>query len=497
MLTVIVILCALIWLPILFHQITHRGLVVLLVWLFVAPVATNLVHGKTNPFFESSTATWERGRTASVEVLSKNPQDITVFEVVNRPTRLVFCLFIFVLLVDVLLKRKRVMSLDRTEICMVIFCLILLANIFMQSERLPWSLRQATDGYAIPFFAYYVARRLVISEDGFFHLTRVLGYLGFYLIIIGLVERVAYPGLVYRLRGPFGSENSYYYVLMVTFFAVLLSTICSRAIPEEKQALHPCVRWFVLCLAPVIILLTWTRGNWVGFLMGAWVFLFLGYRLIRGSRKMGLVGIVLLLVPVMVLAVKALVADEYIAGRILSAGTVEFRLARWQVAMQEGAQHPIFGVGFQNLQMLLGRKLGGRFASAAHAHNLFVSTFAELGLVGLLAYLAILASVIGTGLTLYRRGRNSQDRWRGVAIIAVMVAFMIPGIFNMGGDSMSVYAYFLVGGIAGLYSLRGPVPVSDYRVRDQIAPIPLRQEARRGSRSPSDMSGVNIGSLPG
>ena len=46
------LLCLLVWLPILFHQITNRGFQVLVLWLLIAPVAINVIQRPNrNPFF--------------------------------------------------------------------------------------------------------------------------------------------------------------------------------------------------------------------------------------------------------------------------------------------------------------------------------------------------------------------------------------------------------------------------------------------------------------
>src|SRR5215813_11471275 len=45
----------LVWFPILYYNIHHRGFAVLLLWLFVAPVASNLINRPgANPLFQSA-----------------------------------------------------------------------------------------------------------------------------------------------------------------------------------------------------------------------------------------------------------------------------------------------------------------------------------------------------------------------------------------------------------------------------------------------------------
>lgn len=470
MLTVLVILCVLIWIPILFHQISHRGFLVLLIWLLIAPVATNLVQGDTNPFFNIRTETAEARFKKNLEgmrnIVTRNIEDMDESKVrqLLEPTRLLIYSFLIVFVLGTLLRKRGVLPLDRTEILMAVFSLVLIANIFFLSDRLFYSLRIGSDVFIVPFCAYYVARRFVTSEGRLRQIMQILGYLGCYLIIIALVERMVGPRLLYRLEGPFTSEHALYYVMAVVFFAALFDSVLS----PENRALPAGVRRFVLCLTPVVILLTWSRGNWVGFLSGLWLFSFLGYRLMNPEKKLGWTGIALILVAAVGFSLFAFVPVEVMEGRIAHTDSVDWRFRRWEVAAQQGIENPIFGIGLLNLRDVLYREVG----SYRGTHNVFLTMFAELGLSGLLAYLAVMASLIGMGLTLYRKGSRRQDCWRGVAIIAVMIAHLTPALFAgtiTATGVMLVYVYVFAGGIAGLYSQPMQVRIPGYSLSRPIA----------------------------
>jgi hypothetical protein len=53
-------------------------------------------------------------------------------------------------------------------------------------------------------------------------------------------------------------------------------------------------------------------------------------------------------------------------------------------------------------------------------------------------------------------GRNAQDRWRGIGIIAIMVAYLIPPAFDSTLYQpwvSHIYVYVYAGGMAGVYGL--------------------------------------------
>jgi hypothetical protein len=85
---------------------------------------------------------------------------------------------------------------------------------------------------------------------------------------------------------------------------------------------------------------------------------------------------------------------------------------------------------------------------------------AELGLFGLFAYLAMVASIIRMSLSVYHGSRSLQQRWLGVAVVSIMVAYLVAALFanTLYLPTVShIYLYVFVGAVAGLYSRRGPL----------------------------------------
>jgi O-antigen ligase len=375
-----------------------------------------------------------------------------------EPTRTLLWAILAIFLLNALAKGIPLKPLDRTEIYMIVFSVILLVGVFLKSSRLHWSLRMTSDAFMSPFLGYYIMRRLITSEEHQRRLIQVLGYMGCYVILIGLLERLLHPELFYRLSGPFLFGNTLHVVMATVFFAVLAESFASRGLPARQWIFPHSIRWFILCLVPVIIVLTWSRGNWAGFCMGIAVFWFLGLRLLHLSWKIATFGLILILVPVIVVSGSIVVPMEMFDTRVGDTHTIYGRFATWLVALQAGASHPLFGIGLDNLsqEILVGTHL--RFQGVANfpsVHQSFLQIFAEQGVLGLLAYLAILGSIFRKGLRLYRSGPELQDRWRGVAVVAMMVAYLIPGFFastlHVVAVLHHVFVYAYVGGVAGLY----------------------------------------------
>jgi hypothetical protein len=74
-----------------------------------------------------------------------------------------------------------------------------------------------------------------------------------------------------------------------------------------------------------------------------------------------------------------------------------------------------------------------------------------------LAYLAVGGSIIRTGFLLYRRGIELHQRWRGVALIAMITAYWVAALFatSLHVPSVShVYLFLTAGAIAGVHVRR-------------------------------------------
>ncbi len=138
------------------------------------------------------------------------------------------------------------------------------------------------------------------------------------------------------------------------------------------------------------IIITGSRGAFVGFVATLIYILYKEKKLI-----VGLIVAAFLAAPA-----TYLVSDEYV-NRIKSIGeykedvSVEIRFQVWRAALSMIADHPLFGVGTGNFATAYGSfyKAAGDLSSYTSPHNIFVQVFAELGMLGIIVYLAFMAAI--------------------------------------------------------------------------------------------------------
>jgi O-antigen ligase len=131
------------------------------------------------------------------------------------------------------------------------------------------------------------------------------------------------------------------------------------------------------------------------------------------------------------------------------------RLATYARVIEAGGENPIFGIGLNNLRNYLYESYLRR-QTLGTPHNSYLSIFAELGAVALLAYVAIMWSIYKTGLKIFREERNLRDRWRGVALVAMLAAYLVPGMFThlaYHSALLHIYLFVCAGAVAGRYGL--------------------------------------------
>ena len=433
----------------------RRGLALLLVWLSIGPVATMMIRmvDPRTKVFESEVEGRIDKSLGSRDGYLSGKSSATVTQLLE-PTRTVIAFFLISFILHGII-RKKFGPFDRTELWMGAFSLIVLASALFKSHVLGFSLRMAVDAFVIPFLAYSIARRLITNEDRYRRLIRSIVYAGLSVIVISLIERLTQDGLFYRLSGPFRSSNALYTVLAVVFFVLLSERLQKFATRSGKNALFPIAQRLALYLAPVVILLTWSRGAWVGFLIGMGVFLVMGWRLLTRAQSFALIGVSLALIGLVALGIHDLA--ESVERRVANTSTIYGRIATWSVAIQSGLREPVFGIGLNNLREVL-------VTNSAHikgvgnfprVHNSFLAILAEQGIVGLIMYLAIIASIVRLGLRIAQTSLNSGDRWRGITVIAVMATYLLPAMFAstihepLPFSPVLVYAFW--GSIAGRY----------------------------------------------
>jgi len=144
--------------------------------------------------------------------------------------------------------------------------------------------------------------------------------------------------------------------------------------------------------------------------------------------------------------------------------TIE-RLAHWQAAIRMIEASPWLGQGFGNYAAAYPdfRLLPWENA-LGHAHNYYLNVFAELGLAGLLSYLAFWAAVIATTWQAARKG--GLRRWQSALAVGILGAWAHLSAHHLFDKLYVANMHLYVGAYLGLLMASAPVT--------KQTPAPLR-----------------------
>ncbi|MGQ9770507.1 MAG: O-antigen ligase family protein [Thermogutta sp.] len=295
--------------------------------------------------------------------------------------------------------------------------------------------------YLVPGILYFSVRQTAISHFGERAILWAIGCLGVYLSLIGVAEVLNLRFLVvppYIVDGSAGSEflgrargpllnpvvNGF---LMTTAWAAWV--LLGRSLSRQWWPALTIVHWIMAAG----IISTLTRSVWLGTFLGG---LLLGYQFVPKRYRPAWLATGVLGLALMALVVKGFFW-EMKRDRDLSAAeaarSAQLRPVLAQVAWEMTKDHPLFGVGLAEYDRAKGKYLADPQASlpinqakAYTQHNVFLSILVETGIVGLMAFLFLLAA--------WARDANlvTAASSRDLTILAsvALAAYVVNGLFH-------------------------------------------------------------------
>ncbi len=269
------------------------------------------------------------------------------------------------------------------------------------------------------------------------------------LVALVLAPTGAFVGetVLPRLRGTFGSPNN-------------LGLVLERAVPVALALVFSArtrrTPWMAaLLILLVVLLLTWSRGAWLGCLLGVavasvhfWRRSSVGSKILQMFGGFVLIGFAVLTLGFDRLALFLRIGD----------GGVASRLSIWDAGWRMIRDHLVFGVGPDNFlshYRAYMRPDAWREPNISHPHNLLLDAWLSIGLFGLLAFLLAVA-LFWTTWARSRRLSNGQPDPFAWGIAGAMAAGLAHGLVDHGYflPELAVYFWVLVAAVVVLRRIR-------------------------------------------
>ena len=308
-----------------------------------------------------------------------------------------------------------------------------------------WSKLDWGDKLVFGFLASCLANAALVSGVGFFGITAFIYFLGAGLgyfifknisnpsqvipvFIVYLVLLVATGGYQYftqaELKSLFMDNNSYVAALNLGIFIA-----CYMVLSGNLSRRWILVTGSIIVLALILWALPYSRGSFMGMLLGAGI-------LVAGvlSKFIGLRNVYILLVSVLILALGASYWHfDDLMKIALADSSWEARVAMWQSSFAMFKDYPLFGVGlgmwfsFYQKYRLPGDTESGGF----YAHNDFVQLMAETGLVPLIILLALIGvSIVALIRKVHFSSLRSKSEWPEIIALYGFVVFSAHSSVN-------------------------------------------------------------------
>lgn len=324
---------------------------------------------------------------------------------------------------------------------LILLYLCLLAVSFLRSAYFNVSLRGFLKAlkYAFVFFAVFQflkadSRRLqrlfwaLIYVSAFTFLNGIFqSFFGFDL----LRHREITPlDMLRRMSSSFVHPNDFG-AFIITVLPLTFSCFSRCRVKKQKIIL-----FIVLLLGLYCLLKTSSRGAWLGFIIGTMVY-FLFYR-----KKAAL------LVPIVIVAF--IIISPHGLHRLstlsLSGGSTAWeRIELWKGTWNMVREHPILGFGINTFSKYFPLYKPVDYPDVRYAHNSYLQMWSEIGLAGLLTFLAIIFTVLAKCLrNLKKKVSAGENGLFLLGLLAGYIAFLIQSGLDTNLYSLVLITFFWV-----------------------------------------------------
>ena len=244
-------------------------------------------------------------------------------------------------------------------------------------------------------------------------------------------------GVLSRIGGTVGSPNE-----AGAYLSLVLSLAVSILFCDSSRK----YKWLaagVIGFGSAALILTFSRGAWISFVAAIVLFYLSLWRRNRVSLKTPIVTVAILLISY-------LPFHNAVEGRLLADdnGSAESRIPLMNLAFRIIADHPLLGVGSNNFSTAMDSYVTREFQTGFlyTVHNKYLLIWTEVGVLGLLAYLAFLFGVLRKGWMCWRFNDPLLSPL-ALGFTAASVGYMVHQTVDIFHDRAVTQLLWLVAGL--------------------------------------------------
>lgn len=223
------------------------------------------------------------------------------------------------------------------------------------------------------------------------------------------------------------------YLLLITPFA---AACVLNGKTLWQKALYLC------CLAAMIVcmVLTISRGGYIGLILAAAVFL------VMLDVRFILVGILALVALYFVLP--QTIIERFASIGNMSDGSTSYRVFIWLGTIAMLKDYWLSGIGPGNAAFnSVYPAYGYNTISAPHAHNLYLQLMCDAGILGLILFLLILFAYFRAAFTAFAGERDKPSRIYLIAAVSAVSGFLLQGMtdYSFYNNRVTLFFWVIIG----------------------------------------------------
>ena len=307
----------------------------------------------------------------------------------------------------------------------------------------------ALAGYEIDFMYMLIAFLLpyVLSRDDLLPMLKLVVFTGFLMAMHGWYEyAIAAPIPAFWLNlGEHARTRVYslfYSPNVMGSYMAFVAPLATGIAVYEKNRGQRLFYSLAAILAVGALVFTETRGAWLAFFVAVMVFFWLvDKRMILAVIALGILSY--FFVHSIHARLQQFLSPVYWTKTVASG-----RIARWENAYNLMRANPLFGKGLGRY----GGAVAARYFHTIYVDNNYVKILAEMGLLGLISYLVLVAAYLRDVLRVWKRAVDRRTKVLLAGVFSSLVVFtvhaFVENIFEVPAIAM---LYWLVGILAIIY----------------------------------------------
>ncbi len=226
---------------------------------------------------------------------------------------------------------------------------------------------------------------------------------------------------------------------MLANYLIMLIPIALAVVLCGKTATARVGALCVLAASGLCLIYTWSRGAWLGAMLGILIFF-----LLLNRKTLTLLFFGCFALPFLPLVLPQSIMNRFLSIGNLADSSTSYRVSIWRAAVRMAGDFFASGIGvgesaFRQVYPLY--SLAG-IEAAPHSHNLFLQIQLELGIVGLLLFLAVLVLLAQCCFEYNRKSPDRETRIMSIGCFAGVLSALAQGMTDYTWYNYRVFFVF-------------------------------------------------------